>query len=59
MFESLLYNQIYSVFIESEDFISENQPGFKQDYSCINLLLSITHDISKTMYQGFEVSGGF
>ena len=35
---------MYSFFIEN-DLISSNQSGFKQGDSCINQLLSITHDI--------------
>ena len=44
IFERLIYNEMYSFFIEN-DLISSNQSGFKQGDSCINQLLSITHDI--------------
>ena len=57
IFERLIYNEMYPFFIEN-DFISSNQSGFKQDY-CINLLLSITHDIYQFLDQGYEVRGVF
>ena len=40
IFERLIFNEMYSFFIEN-DLISSNQPGFKQGQSCINQLLSI------------------
>ena len=36
-----------------------NQSGFKQRDSCINQLLSITHDIYQSLDQGYEVRGVF
>ena len=54
IFEHLIYNEMYSFFIEN-DLISSNQSGFKQGDSCINQLLSITHDLD----QGYEVCGVF
>ena len=42
---------MYSFFTEN-DLISLNQPGFKQGDSCINQLLSITHDIHQSLDQG-------
>ena len=44
IFERLIYNEMYSFFIEN-DLISSNQSGFKQGNSCTDQLLSITHDI--------------
>ena len=44
IFESIKYNEMCSFFILNE-LISPNQSGFKQGDSCINQLLSITHDI--------------
>ena len=38
---------------------SPNQSGFKQGDSCINLLLSMTHDIYQSLDQGYEVCGVF
>ena len=49
---------MYSFFIEN-NLISQNQSGFKQGDSCINQLLSITHDIYKSFDQGCEVCGVF
>ena len=48
VFERLIYNEMHSFFIEN-DLISANQCGFKQGDSCINQLLSITHEIYQFM----------
>ena len=37
--------------------ISQNQSGFKPGDSCINQLLSITHEIYKSFDDGWEVRG--
>ena len=47
-----------SFFIEN-NLISSNQSGFKQGDSCINQLLSITHDIYQSLDQGYELRGVF
>ena len=39
--------------------ISANQSGFKPGDSCINHLLSITHNIYKSFDDGYEVKGVF
>ena len=49
---------MYYFFIEN-DLISPNQSGFKQGDSCINQLLSITHEIYQSLDQGYEVRGVF
>ena len=49
---------MYSFFIEN-NLISSNESGFKQGDSCINRLLSITHDIYQSLDQGSEVRGVF
>ena len=49
---------MYPFFIQSE-LISPNQSGFKQGDSCINQLLSITHDIYQSLDEGYEVRGVF
>ena len=49
---------MYSFFIEN-DLISANQSGFKQGDSCINPLLSISHEIYQSLDQGYEVRGVF
>ena len=46
-------------FFKENDLISSNQPGFKPGDSCINQLLSITHDIYQSLDQGYEVRGVF
>ena len=58
IFERLMYNEIYSFFIEN-DLISSKQSGFKQADSSINQLLSIIHDIYESLDQGYEVRGVF
>ena len=45
---------MYEYFIENE-LISSSQSGFKPGDSCINQLLSITHDIYQSFDNGFEV----
>ena len=47
---------MYECFIENE-LISSSQFGFKPGDSCINQLLSITHDIYQAFDNGFEVRG--
>ena len=39
--------------------ISPNQSRFKPEYSCINQLLSITHDIFQSFDEGFKVRSVF
>ena len=58
IFERLLYNKIFSFFIEN-GLISQKQSGFKPGDSCINQLLSITHEIYKSFDDGWEVRGAF
>ena len=49
---------MFSFFIEN-DLISQNQSGFKPGDSCINQLLSITHEICKSFDDAWEVRGVF
>ena len=58
VFERLLYNQMYSFFIEN-NLISLSQSGFWQGDSCINQLVSITHEIYRSVDLGYEVRGVF
>ena len=51
IFERLLYDRMFEFFIEN-NLISKNQSGFRPGDSCINQLLSITHEI----YQSFDDS---
>ena len=39
--------------------ISDNQSGFKPSDSCVNQLLSITHEIYHSLDNGLEVRGVF
>ena len=58
IFETLIFNEMLKFFIEN-DLISPNQSGFKPRDSCINQLLSTTHDICKSFNCGFKVGGVF
>ena len=58
IFEKLIFNEMFKFFIEN-DLISPNQSGFKPGDSCINQLLSITHDICKSFDCGYEVRDVF
>ena len=58
IFERLIYNSLFEFFIAKE-LISSNQSGFKPGDSCINQLLSITHEIYKSFDDGYEVRGVF
>ena len=46
-------------FFFDNGFISANQSGFKSGNSCINQLLSITHNIYKSFDDGYEVRSVF
>ena len=54
IFGRLLFNVLFEYFIEN-DLISPYQSGFKPGDSCINQLISITHDIYKSFDEGLEV----
>ena len=58
IFARLIYNSLFEFFIDNE-LISSNQSGFKAGDSCINQLLSITHEIYKSFDDGYEVRGVF
>ena len=49
---------MFNFFIEKK-LISPNQSGFKPGNSCINQLLSITHEIHESFDVGFEVRSVF
>ena len=53
IFERILYNNMYESFKEN-NLISPNHSGFKPGNSCNNQLLSITHEIGKSFYDGLE-----
>ena len=56
--ERLIFNEMFRFSIEN-NLISSNQSGFKPGDSCINQLLSVTHEIYKSFDDGFEVRGVF
>ena len=58
IFECLIYDNLFEYFIEN-DLISQNQSGFKPGNSCINQLISITHEIYQSFNEELEVSGVF
>ena len=58
IFERLIFNEMFRFLIEN-NLISSNQSGFNPGDSCINQLLSITHEIYKSFDDGFEVRGVF
>ena len=57
-FERLLYKNMFSFLIENH-LISQNQSKFKPGDSCINQLLSISHDVYKFSGDGLKVRGAF
>ena len=56
--ERLVFNEMFEFFIENR-LISSSQSGFKPGDSCINQLLSITHEIYSYFDEGLEVRSGF
>ena len=56
MFERLLYDVMLAFFSENNLF-SPNQSRFRSSDSCINQLLSITHEILNAFNKGLEVCG--
>ena len=54
IFERILYNSLFD-FLNQNDLISPAQSGFKPGDSCINQLLSITHEIYQSMDEGYEI----
>ena len=58
IFERLLYDRMFEFFIES-NLISNNQSGFGPGNSCINQLLSITHEIHQSFGDNLEVRAVF
>ena len=43
-FERIIYNTIFE-YLTTNELTSDNQSGFKPGDSCVNQLLSITHEI--------------
>ena len=57
-FERVIYNNLFEYFI-GNDLTSQNQSGFKPGNSCINQLISITHEIYFSFDKRFELRGVF
>ena len=57
-FERVIYKNRFEYFIEN-DLTSQNQSGFKPGNSCINQLISITHEIYLSFDKMFELRGVF
>ena len=57
-FQRHLYDKTFRVFLH-KGLISANQSGFKPGDSCMNQLLSITHNMYKSFHDGYEVRGVF
>ena len=53
-FERLFYDRMFEFFMEN-NLISKNQSGFRPGDSCINQLLSITHEIYQSFDDNLEV----
>ena len=58
IFERLSYDRMFEFFIEN-NLISKNQSGFRPGDSCINQLLSITHEIYQSFDDNLEVRAVF
>ena len=58
IFERIIYNKTYNYLIDN-NFISQNQSGFKRGDFCINQLISVTHDILTLLYKRLEVRDVF
>ena len=56
--ERLILNKMFSFLLEN-NLLSANQSGFKPGDSCINQLLSITHEFFQSFDEGFEVRSVF
>ena len=57
-FARLIVNEMFSFFL-ANNLLAPNQSGFKPGDSCINQLLSITHDIYSSFDDGLEVRSVF
>ena len=57
-FERIIYNNIFE-YLTTNKLISDNQSGFKPGDSCVNQLLSITHEIYHSLDNSLEVRGVF
>ena len=58
IFERLIFNEMFRFFL-ANNILASKQSGFKPGDSCINQLLSITHEIYSSFDDGFEVRSVF
>ena len=58
IFERIIYDNMLKYFLDN-NLITPKQSGFRPGDSCINQLLSITHDIFTSFDNGLEVRGVF
>ena len=56
--ERLIFNEMFLLFIKN-GLILQNQSGFKTGDSCVNQLLSLTHEIYKSFDDGLDVRSVF
>ena len=54
IFECLIYNSLFEFFIANE-LISSSQSGFKPGDSCVNQLLSFTHEIYNLLMMNMKL----
>ena len=54
-FERLILNEMFSFFL-ANNLLAPNQSGLKPEDSCINQLLSVSHEIYSSFDERFEVS---
>ena len=57
-FEKLIFNEMFMFFNEN-NLISQKQSGFKPGDSCLNQLISITHEIYESLDEGLDVRSTF
>ena len=58
IFERIIYNNLFE-YLTTNKLISDSQSGFNPGGSCVNQLLSITHEIYDSLDNGLEVRGVF
>ena len=56
IFEMTIYNNVFE-YLATKKLISDNQSGFKPGDSCVNQLLSITHEIYHSLDNGRKLRG--
>ena len=59
IFERIFYDRMFVAFFKENNLISKNQSGFLPGDSCINKLLSITHEIYQSFHDSLEVRAVF